>query len=811
VGVSGAPTDRTGLTAEAAAEALARHGPNEVTQQEGPSALSMLLAQFQSPLVALLLVAAVVAGVLGEGLDAAAIGFIVLLNAGVGFAQERQAEQALAALRSMTAPRARVRRDGRAVELPAREVVVGDVLLLEGGDVVAADARLLTAHSLRLVEAPLTGESMPVDKGLDPVDPDAPLAERTDRVFAGTTVATGTAEARVTATGMGTELGRIADLLSGAERGETPLQARLRKLSGQLLWLCLAVVLLVALLGLWRGTPWLEVLLASVALAVAVVPEGLPAVVTIALAAGVQRMAAHRVLIRRLPAVETLGSTTVICTDKTGTLTTGEMRVRELWAGEGGGDENAVVEAAVACVDAELGADGQAVGDPTEVALLLAGRDRGVERTDLEHRWPRLAVQPFDSLRKRMSVLRRHPDGREVLYVKGALSHVGPLCSGELSEALAAEAELAGRGLRVLAVATGDSPDERDLTLLGLVGLADPPRPEAIAAVAAARRAGITTIMVTGDHKGTATAIARELGVIVDGEDPDERVHARVTPEDKIRTVREWKARGHVVAMTGDGVNDAPAVREAHVGIAMGGTGTEVTRAAASVVLTDDNYASIVEGIRQGRAIAENIRHTVVYLLRGNAAELVIMLGATLVGAPLPLLPIQLLWVNLATDGLPALALVVEPPGPDVLDRPPRPPDEPVLGRREWRNIALAGALEATVVLSAYAWALDAHGAAVARTIAFDTLVACELLRAFAARSEGRVLWELGLLTNPRLLAVVAVSAGLQVGLHLVPPLAEVFALTPLTLPQLGLVVGLGLIPVTVLEVSKLVLRSRRA
>jgi Ca2+-transporting ATPase len=795
--------ESAGLSATEAAQRLLHDGPNEVAAAPGRSRWAMLLDQVRNPMVALLVLAAAVAGAAGEVLDAVAIGCIVVLNAVVGFVQEARSENALHALRSMTAPRARVVRDGQSAVVPAREVVVGDLLVLEAGDIVAADGKVVVSNLLRVDEAALTGESVPVDKDPSPVAAEAHLAERHDSVFAGTMVVNGTARVVVGGTGMATEIGRIAGLLGTAERGPTPLEERLAAVSRSLLWLSLAVVGLVALLGVVRGTPWLTVLLGAVSLAVAVVPEGLPSVVMIALAAGVQRMAKLKVLVRRLPAVETLGCTTVICTDKTGTLTTGHMRVRELW----GPDELAILDAAVACNDAEVHEDGSVVGDPTEVALLIAGRERQIERAEIERLRPRVSAQPFDAERKRMSVLRS--DG--VLYVKGALSHLLPLLSGQLDGAEAAEAALAARGLRVLAVARGQGAEEQDLTLLGLVGIADPPRPEAVEAVAAARRAGIRTVMITGDHAVTAQAIARELGVLGADEDPEGIVHARVTPEDKIRIVRDWKARGAIVAMTGDGVNDAPAVREAHVGIAMGAGGTEVTREAASVVITDDNFASIIAGIREGRAIYDNIRKTIVYLLTGNAAELVVMLAAAAAGLPLPLVPIQLLWINLVTDGLPALALVTESPDAHIMDRPPRDPQEPVLARREWFAIGAFGALEALVVLAVYAWGLEVHDEKLARTLAFDTLVASELTRAFAARSTRLVFWKLGPFTNRALLGVVALSATVQVLMHLHPAPRAFLHLHLLGIEQVGLVVLAGLIPVTTQELVKLGRAWRRS
>lgn len=603
-----------GLSADQAHRRLLEVGPNEVQRSEGTRPWTMFVSQFSSPLVVLLLLACVVSAAIGQVADALAIAAIVVMNGILGFYQEFSAQNAVMALRAMTAPRARVLRDGHTSAIPASEVVPGDLLMLEAGDVVAADARLLRAYGLATNEAALTGESWPVDKTTEPSLPDAPLAERRDRVFLGTAVTGGTGMAEVVHTGMRTELGRITTLLASVDEAATPLQRQLASIGRSLLWLSLGIVLIVAVAALTPAQPWLDVVLMAVPLAVAAVPESLPAVVTVALSVGVRRMAARNVLVRHLPAVETLGSATVICTAKTGTLTTGEMEVREVW----GPDTTAVLAAAAACCDAELGAGEEAIGDPTEVALLRAARARGIERAVIESQNPRLDVNPFDPQRKRMSI--RRADG--VTYVKGAVERILPLCTRVPSGAADVHRALAQRALRVLAIATGPGPDESGLELLGLVGLQDPPREGAIEAIAAARRAGVTTVMITGDHPLTAAAIAREMGILHPGEDSDERVHARVTPEDKLQIVRAWKEKGAVVAMTGDGVNDAPALREAHVGIAMGRGGTEVTRESADLVLVDDNFASIVSAVREGRGIWENIRKTVVYLLSGNTGEL---------------------------------------------------------------------------------------------------------------------------------------------------------------------------------------------
>jgi Ca2+-transporting ATPase len=466
-----------------------------------------------------------------------------------------------------------------------------------------------------------------------------------------------------------------------------------------------------------------------------------------------------------------------------------------------------VIAAAAACCDAELGPDHRTgTGDPTEIAILAAALPRGIARRDIEEQNPRRSVLPFDADRKRMSIFRT--DGRN--YVKGALESLLPLSISGTEGAAEANAQMAARGLRVLAVGLGDAAEERRLRLVGLVGIADPPRTEAIEAVAAARAAGIRTVMITGDHPITAEAIARELGIVAPGEDPAELVHARATPEDKLKIVRGLKARGAVVAMTGDGVNDAPALREAHIGIAMGRTGTEVTREASDMVLADDNFASIVAAVREGRGIFDNIRKTLVYLLAGNTSELVVMLGAALLGLPMPLLPLQILWINLATDGLPALALVMDPTDPDVLRRPPRSPLEPMLGRREWGNVLATGLLQATVTLSVFAWALQSRGEGEARNLAFTTLVFGELFRSFASRSPDKLFWEVGPFSNLRLLGVVVASVLIQLGIHHVPALARLFQITALSPQDCVLTLALGLIPVTVLEMSKLVRRRFR-
>jgi P-type Ca2+ transporter type 2C len=791
-----------GLTAPEAARRLAEHGANELARAEGSSPWKVLANQFKGALIWLLVGACIISAGLGETADAVAIGAILVMNALVGFFQEYRAERSVMALRAMSAPRARVERDGHSVVIPAAGVVPGDLLLLEAGDIVAADARLREAHALHTVESLLTGESAPVEKHTEATGPETRLADRKDCVFLGTAVASGRGVAVVEATGMRTEMGKIAGLLAAAGPTMTPLQRQLEHVGRTLVVLCLAIVAVVSGVGLLRGMGWLEVFLYAVALAVAAVPEGLPAIVTIALALGVQRMASRHAIVRRLASVETLGSTTVICTDKTGTLTTGRMEVRDIW----GNDRRELLRVAAGCNDAELGEAGASdVGDPTEIALLRAAALQGIRRADIERALPRRAETPFDSTRKRMSILRSD----EVLYVKGAPESVLPLCRSATPEAAAANLEMAGRGLRVLAVASGKGPAEADLTLLGLVGIADPPRPEAVVAIARARHAGIRTVMITGDHPATALAIAREMGIVGHDEDPAMALHARVTAEEKIAIVRDLKGQGEIVAMTGDGVNDAPALREAHIGIAMGRGGTEVTREASDMILTDDNFATIVAAVEEGRGIYDNIRKSLVYLLAGNVGELGVMLAASLLGLPLPLLPLHLLWINLVTDGLPALALVMDPPVPGVLDRPPRPPAEPMLGRAEWTRILWVGALEASLVLAVFLGKLGTGDVELARSLAFSTLVFCELFRAFAARSRRLVYWQVGAFTNLHLIAVVAMSALVQVSIDHMAFTRSFFRIEEMSGAETVLCLAVGLVPVSILELHKLLVRFR--
>jgi len=872
-----------GLTEARVAEARARWGANRLAEPPRDPAWRRLVRPFREWMVLLLLAAAAVAWWIGDVLDAVAIVAIVLLNTVLGYVQEERAARAVEALRAMSAPRARVRRDGAAATVASADLVPGDVLELEAGDQVAADARLVTASELRTQEASLTGESEPVEKDAEAILPAAtPLGDRVNMLYLGTTIASGRAVAVVTATGMATEFGHIATLLVQQPVEATPLQRRLDALGRTLIVACLAIVAGVAALYLLSGMAVTQVFLVAVGLAVASVPEGLPAVVALVLAVGVQRMARRHALVRRLPSVETLGSVTVICTDKTGTLTRGEMTVRELVAGgahyrvTGAGYEphgqfvrdegvrvepdrdaglTALLAAADRCHHADLvanpGGDWRVIGDPTEGALRVAALKAGLRHVDHAH--PIAYEIPFESDRRAMSIARRDPDGHLTLYTKGAPEVVAEWCTHERAEgarrpltaarraALLAEAErMAARGIRTLAVATREHPGsvagaaERDLTLEGLVGMSDPPRPEAARAVATCRAAGIRPVMITGDHPATALAVAREVGIAgaedraVSGADLEAMddaalsarvdhatVFARVTAGHKLRVVHALRSRGQVVAMTGDGVNDAPALQAADVGIAMGRTGTDVTRAAADLVLVDDNFASIVAAVGEGRNIFDNIRKFVQYLLATNAGEVFLMAAAAFLGWPPPLTATQLLWINLVTDGLPALALGVEPPEPEQMRRAPRGPKHPVISAREWGSIAWRGLLVASAGFVAFraAWGGDPAREDHARAVAFTVVALAQLAFAFAFRSPTRTLPELGLFSNPPLLGAVLVAALLQVGAVTLPVAREFFGLTAAIGADWRWMVPLALAPVTVVELTKIgvgLLRGRK-
>ncbi|MEO6004676.1 MAG: cation-translocating P-type ATPase [Opitutus sp.] len=868
-----------GLAAAEASRRLAVAGANELKEGRRISAGQILLRQFKSLIIWILIAAGVVSGVVGDAIDSVAILAIVVLNAAIGFYQEFSAEQSVATLRKLTAPQARVRRDGHIALIPATDIVVGDILVLEAGDLVAADARLLDAHALRCVESALTGESAAVSKQSARLAKlSTPLGDRTNMVFVGTSIAAGTGQAVVVATGMRTELGQIAGLITAAGAEEkTPLQRKLDSFGRFLLWATLGIVALLFGLGLMRGTAPGELLLSAISLAVAAVPEGLPAVVTVALSLGVLRMSRRHALLRHLAAVETLGSTSVICTDKTGTLTVGQMTARTLYVagedyeltGDGYGPGGEVqqsgqpVEAAhraplrelasvlLGCNDARLvSKDGAwaTFGDPTEGALLTAGAKAGGDQQRLDAEWVKQVGFPFDSDRKRSSVVRRKAGGPARVFVNGAPGPLLARCTQlyvgtgiraltpqDRKEILAKTSALAARALRVLGSAYRDLDDasdaeptadqlERELVFVGLTGMYDPPRPETKASIAACHAAGIRVVMITGDHPETARAIAEEIGLAaktdlavggteldaLSDEDlrrrvPQIAVYARVTAAHKLRIVRALKANGAVVAMTGDGINDAPAIRGADIGIAMGRTGAEVTKQAADMILTDDNFATILGAVEEGRGVYANIRKTLQYLLAGSTGELLFMTACVVIGLPTPLLPIHLLWINLVTDGLPALCLAADPIDADVMKRRPRPRTERLTNPRFIRTMLLTGGLTAGVAFAVFWHGLKTGTTAEARTAAFAVLVFAELLRSFGARSATKPLWSIAPFLNRHLLTVVALSFGLQVWSQHNAPFGRFLKSTPLSFSDCLVLLAIGAIPLLALEAVKVV------
>ncbi len=813
-----------GLSADEAHRRFETHGPNELQALARTSPWHTLGEQFKNVLVVILLVATVISGLLGHTLEATVIAVIVLFAVALGFIQEYRAERALEALREMAAPLGHVIRDGVESAIPARELVPGDIVLLRAGDRVPADGRIVEAINLAIDEAALTGESLAVEKTSDAlVSPDLGIGDRVNLAYAGTMVAAGRGRAVVVGTGMSTEFGRISRLVQSVQAGRTPLQENLDRLGATLGKAAIVVVALIVGVGLWRGMPPLDMFIFGIALAVAVVPEALPAVVTISLAIGVRRMVKRQALVRRLPVVETLGSTSVICTDKTGTLTRNEMTVRRIVTADGQVDVSGVgyepagelrIEGQTGNVPASvtellrgavLASDARLVshegrwhieGDPTEGALVVAAAKAGLGQDELNEAAPRVQEIPFSSERRRMTTLHETSDGT-VAYSKGAVDALLPDCTQQAAAGgetpighadrerlLAFERDMAAEGLRVLAFARkkGATRDdaEQGMTLLGLVAMMDPPRTEAAESVRTCHDAGVTPVMITGDHPLTAKAIADEIGLlgnrrVVAGTElvsMDDAtlasavtgigVYARVSPADKLRVVSAWQARGDVVAMTGDGVNDAPALKKADVGIAMGITGTDVSKEAASVTLLDDNFASIVAAVEEGRIVFSNIRKYLTFLLSSNVGEILLMAGASLAGLPLPLTAVQILYVNLATDGLPALALAVDPPEPDLMKRRPRDPRSGIFTRPIIVLLLTGGVWSAIVNVSLFTWLLQTgRPLAEAMAMTFVSLVLIQFFKAYNYRSDRdsvlrrpfanrwlnmAVLWELALL-----------------------------------------------------------------
>ena len=842
-----------GLSEGEARRRLQQDGPNSLARRRRGKWLLRFFAQFKDFMVLTLLAAAAVSAISalvhgsGDYLDSIIIAGIVVVNAFIGVIQEGKAERALEALRRLSSPAALVLRGGRRQKIPVEQVVRGDILLLEAGDLVPADARLLESARLSTQESALTGESLPCQKDAQAILPGAaPLGDRRNMLLSSATILTGHGKAVVTATGMQTEVGRIAGMLSREKSPQTPLQLRLEKVGRQLGIGAMAISALIFLLGFLQHVPLLDSFMLAVSLAVAAIPEGLPAMVTVVLSIGVQRMAKSNAIVRRLPAVETLGCASVICSDKTGTLTQNKMTVTDVRCQGGRVGEKRLLQLAALCCNAEAvqGAKRQSRerfgGDPTEIAILEAAAQRRVSVTQDRKTCVRVRENPFDSARKRMSVLCRLPSGFAdtpgglYMIAKGAPDILLPRCDLDertRREILKQNEEMASRALRVIAVAIKLAPDalagEDRLTFLGLIGMNDPPRREAKSAVKLCRQAGIVPIMITGDHAATAAAIARELGIIEDnaeitmtGPQLDEiddeglkerlrtcRVFARVTPEHKMRIVKALRAQGHVVAMTGDGVNDAPALKAADIGCAMGKSGTEVAKGAADMILTDDNFATVVRAVEAGRGIYDNIRKAVHFLISSNIGEIVAVFFASVMRMPAPLLPIQLLWVNVVTDSAPAIALGMEKTDPGVMRGPPKPVNQSFFSKSMALHMALEGTLMGAVTLLAFALGRRVLGAGgddleLGRTMAFTVLSFVEVLHANNIRSE-RSLLRIGPFSNRRMVFANLLCLGLQAAVVSVPALCEIFGTIPLGGRQWLAVGVLSLVPTAAMEMEK--------
>lgn len=846
----------TGLSQDQAAERLALHGANALDEAKHRSPWRMLLDQFTEFMILILIGAAIISGIVGDIEDTIAIIVIVILNAVIGFVQEYRAERSMAALKRMSEATVQVVRDNQIHSVNASELVIGDTVLLEVGNLVAADLRLTECNQLRIDESALTGESVSVEKHTNKiVHLDASLGDKTCLAYKGTIVTHGRARGLVVATGMRTELGKIAALLSDSDPSKTPMQKRLADFGKKLALAALAICTLVFTIGVIRGEPLLLMFMTAVSLAVAAIPEALPAVVTISLALGAHKMIRQHALIRRLPAVETLGSVTFICSDKTGTLTQNKMCVTSMYADhqqikdlpvtDTHAPWSTLLHAMALNNDAYLNKRGKVEGEPTEAALLQAAIEAGYDKQALENQMPRLKELAFDSERKCMSTFHAAATGF-MAYTKGSPEAVIAKCTrlsssdGEIPSDRAALLKIAESmaqdGLRVLAFACREwqsLPDEqhpehieKDLVFLGLVGLIDPPRSEAKQAVSLCRSAGITPVMITGDHPATARAIALELGILKDSDGivmvghqlskldqptfesqvEHVRVYARVDPAQKIRIVRALQDKGEVVAMTGDGVNDAPALKAADIGIAMGKGGTDVAREAAHMVLLDDNFATIVHAIRYGRHLYDNIRKFVRYAVTTNSAEIWTIFLAPFLGLPIPLLPIHILWINLVTDGLPALALTTEPAEKNIMKRPPRPTKESLFSHGMWQHMIWVGLLMAALTLLCQAWAYHS-GSSHWQTMAFTVLTLSQLAHVMAIRSERASLFSLGILSNRYLALAVCATFMLQMATIYVPAFNTVFKTQPLSLNELMICIGLSSIILIAVEFEKWLVR----
>ncbi|MCI9549484.1 MAG: calcium-translocating P-type ATPase, PMCA-type [Oscillospiraceae bacterium] len=854
---------RSGLSPQEAQARLERYGPNKLAGAKKKPLWARFLDQMRDPMILVLLAAAALSLVSSGGedwIEAVIILVIVVVNACISISQEDSAEKALEALQKMSAPLAKVVRGGEQIRLETDLLVPGDIIVLEAGDLVPADARILECANLKADESAMTGESVPVNKQADQVLPaETVLGDRSNMAISSTVITNGRALCVVTDTGMDTEVGRIAGMLLGEEDTATPLQRKLAEISKTLSFVCLAVCAVMFGVGMLYHRPVLEMLMAAVSLAVAAIPEGLPAIVTIVLALGVQRMVKHNAIVKKLPAVETLGCAGVICSDKTGTLTQNRMTVQQVWT-PGDRHRREALTIGALCNDTVLSADGKTAGDPTETAFVDAALLDGLDKNVLEREMPRAAELPFDSDRKLMSTVHPLPDhpGKWRVMVKGApdvllsrCTHIlagsaAPLTAALARDVEAANASMGSQALRVLAcgykdietLPSGEPTSEEletGLTFVGLVGMIDPPRMEVKAAVEQCYAAGIRPVMITGDHKLTAVAIAKELDIFrsgdlaITGEDldfmPQElleqdvdrfSVYARVSPEHKMRIVKAWQKKGMVVAMTGDGVNDAPALKVADIGCAMGITGTDVAKGAADMILTDDNFATIVKAVEQGRGIYSNIKKAIHYLLSCNIGEIVTLFLATLFNFHQPpLVAVQLLWLNLVTDSLPALALGMEPVEPSVMEEKPRPAGQPLFTRDFSIRLAWQGLMVGLLTLGAY-WLGEyvlsdpSLADATANTMAFATLTFCQLFHAFDVRSERQSIAHIGLTSNPAMNKAFLVGMALQLAVLLMPPLMNVFRVCALSGVEWLVVLGLSLTPLVVCEIEKAVRRSAK-
>ncbi|MBI4948843.1 MAG: cation-translocating P-type ATPase [Deltaproteobacteria bacterium] len=877
-------TSLDGLPEAEARGRLEKWGPNRLTEAERESRLKKFAKQFTEFIILVLIGSAVIAGMLGEWIDSLAIMSIVVLNGIIGFIQEEKAERVMEALKKLSAPSAKVLRGGSLSTVPALYLVAGDIIALESGDHIPADVRVVESQFLKVQEAALTGESQAIEKSTDDLENTVPLADRTNMAYLGTTVVYGRGRAVVVATGMATEMGKIARMLQEAKAEPTPLQKRLAEFGRALVYAAGGVCALIFAIGVFRGEAVLDMFLVAVSLAVAAIPEGLPAVVTIVLALGVQRMVKRHALIRKLPSVETLGSATIIASDKTGTLTQNQMTVKRIYLGNGASLgvtgtgyaptgkfvkgkeeidplEDAVLKealiAGILCNSAELKRNDKGVysviGDPTEGAFLTLGEKAGIKKAELLKTFRFLGEVPFDAERKMMTTV--FTDGEyHYAFVKGAPDRMDPLYTGILkgsgvapvteadrASITRANDEFSNSALRVLALAFRKQKEpfnlhrvhelEQGLTFIALSGMIDPPREEVGRAVEKALSAGITPIMITGDHRATAVAIARELGIFHEGdravtgeeldamssdefrrELPRIKVYARVNPEHKLKVVKAWRERGDIIAMTGDGVNDAPALKEADIGVAMGITGTDVTKEAADMVLTDDNFASIVSAVEEGRGIFDNIRRVVHFLLSCNIGEILVLLVASLTGMPLPLLPVQILWTNLVTDGLPALGLAMEPVDPGVMGRRPRAKNEGIVTNALIWIMLVQGAFIALCTLAVFTLELYYLGSSIikAQTMAFTVLVFCQKFHVFNCRSAFESVFRIGFFSNRTLNLSVLVILSTQLLLIYIPALEGIFKVVPLSLFDWGIVVAASIQPLVLMEIVKWVRKGTK-